>query len=100
MRSRREPLPSGSVRCARDPCFRYSRYELSPPLSESAVADATGGKPASSDGTVKVSFPRTDVLRNWQPPRRATLAGENASAARLSHASKVLLEKQILWQWL
>lgn len=33
----------------------------SAPIDEAAVASATGGKPESADGTVKVSFPRTDV---------------------------------------
>jgi hypothetical protein len=45
--------------------------QLSPALSESAVANATGGKPESSDGTLKVSFPRTDVpvqVDGWKMP--------------------------------
>ena len=32
-----------------------------PPIDENAVAAATGAKPESTDGVVKVSFPRTDV---------------------------------------
>jgi len=45
--------------------------KLSPPISEAAVADATGGKPESTDGVVKVSFPRTDVpvqVDAWKMP--------------------------------
>lgn len=33
----------------------------SPPIDASAVAAATGGKPESGEGIVKVAFPRTDV---------------------------------------
>jgi hypothetical protein len=45
--------------------------KLSPPISEAAVAEATGGKPESTDGVVKVSFPRTDVpvqVDAWKMP--------------------------------
>lgn len=48
-----------------------AKIERSAPLSESAVADATGGKPESSDGVVKVSFPRSDVpvqVDGWKMP--------------------------------
>ncbi len=48
-----------------------TKVELSAPLSESAVADATGGKPESSEGVLKVSFPRADVpiqIDGWKMP--------------------------------
>jgi hypothetical protein len=45
--------------------------DLSPPISEAAVAEATGAKPEATDGVVKVSFPRTDVpvqVDAWKMP--------------------------------
>jgi hypothetical protein len=45
--------------------------KLSPPIAEAAVAEATGAKPESTDGVVKVSFPRTDVaveVDAWKLP--------------------------------
>jgi hypothetical protein len=45
--------------------------QLSPPISEAAVAEATGGKPESTGDVIKVSFPRTDVpvqVDAWKMP--------------------------------
>ncbi len=53
----------------------------SPPLDEGAVAAATGGKPESVDGSVKVSFPRTDVVVEVDGGKLAPFLGLTSWAA-------------------
>ena len=53
----------------------------SPPLDQSAVANATGGKPELSEGALKVSFPRTDVPVEVDGARLAPFLGLTSWAA-------------------
>lgn len=69
-----EPAPAASTSATASEAtaaVSTAGVALSPPLSETEVADATGGKPESSEGTVKVTFPRTDVgvqVDGWKMP--------------------------------
>jgi hypothetical protein len=75
------PAPTGSATSAPAPTGAASVSPKSPPIDEAAVATATGGKPETSDGSVKVSFPRTDVPVDVDGAKLAPFLGLTSWAA-------------------
>jgi hypothetical protein len=77
------PSTSTPLAVASDPPVGASTTPApkSPPIAEGAVASATGGKPESSEGVVKVSFPRTDVPVDVDGSKLAPFLGLTSWAA-------------------
>ena len=94
------PLTTGSTPAA-SPASAPTK--LSPPLEDKAVAAATGAeKTESSDGVVRVSFPRTDVpitVDAWRmPPFMGLTSWAGFSAAREGVAEAMVMGDLVLFE--
>ncbi len=90
--------PSATPSPAAPPALR-----LSPAIDDKAVASATGAEKAdSSDGVVKVSFPRTDVpitIDSWRvPPMMGLTSWAAFSPAREGVAEAMVMGDLVLFE--
>jgi len=97
------PPPAPIVTTVSAPAAAPAPPKLSPPLDEKAVAAATGAdKVESSDGVVKVSFPRSDVPVTVDGARMAPFMGLTSwagfSPAREGVAEAMVMGDLVLFE--